>query len=421
MVLVQLLLLGLLASRAATAAALNTVSSADGSLSLSFTSSDITSTSFGGGAAAGSPAFALTEFTSAASGPPANSSDNLAANGDFSTVDPANPALAKGWSSALQYPLGYSRVTGGQFTRAGHAAAIRVTTPNATANAGAQHDWVAPAGKLLTASSIVLSGWSKAIADDSGGGDYCLYIDLVYADGTPKWGSRADFTSGPHDWEYKYHIITLEQPVKEISIYCLYRGRKGTVLFDSVSVGAMLSGPAPGPFVGSSYSVAGQNNLTAVTVHAAKSSAVPDLEYNLTATFKGRSDHIRVDGAVVACSSSGAPAIDRAVSISFAVPLAASGWTLWADTDTPLTIGTEREYSGQSATLKGSPHPIDLYPFTALTSPDGKEGLALAIPMEEMVYVQRTHYTTVNSSLVRNCGIVAPVWSYLTDAHTGGL
>jgi hypothetical protein len=242
MVLVQLLLLGLLASRAATAAALNTVSSADGSLSLSFTSSDITSTSFGGGAAAGSPAFALTEFTSEASGPPANSSDNLAANGDFSTVDPANPALAKGWSSALQYPLGYSRVTGGQFTRAGHAAAIRVTTPNATANAGAQHDWVAPAGKLLTASSIVLSGWSKAIADDSGGGDYCLYIDLVYADGTPKWGSRADFTSGPHDWEYKYHIITLEQPVKEISIYCLYRGRKGTVLFDSVSVGAMVSG-----------------------------------------------------------------------------------------------------------------------------------------------------------------------------------
>lgn len=326
----------------------------------------------------------------------------MAANGDFNVADATNPAHAEGWNSAADTcPLGYTRVTSRQFTRAGHPAAIMVTTPNATAKAGAQHVWTAPPGKLLDTDSIIVSGWSKALSDDGGGGDYALYVDLIYADGTPQWGSRADFTSGPHDWEYKYHIITLEKPVKEMTIYCLYRGRKGSVLFDSVSVGLPTIGPSATAFVGKSSVVVGQNNLSAVTVHASKTSAIPSLQYNVTATFHGHSDHIRLDGAVVAASTTADGFVpDRAVSLSFAMPLAASGWSLWSDTDTSVTIGTEREYAGQSQTLRGSPHPIDMYPFATLTSPGGKEGIAIGVPMESVVYVQRTHYTTENSSLV---------------------
>ena len=399
------------------------VSAADGSIALSFAGADISSTTLGE-AAVVQPAFTLAEFSSGASGPPANSSENLAANGDFSAVDPSDPTRAKGWTAALDYPLAYARVTDKQLTRAGHTAAIRVTTPNATAKAGAAYQWNAPTGKPLTADSIIISAWSKALADDGGGGDYALYVDLVYEDGAPKWGSRADFSSGAHDWEYNYHIISLEKPVKEISIYCLYRGRKGSVLFDSVSVGLPASGAASEGLVGSSYAVGDQNNISAVTVHANCVSSLPAVGYNLTATFKAREDHIRVstqathhlsvfrclflrdclwlqvDGGVVTSTSDGSPPPDRAVALSFALPLAAQGWNLWSDTDTPTTIGPERQYSGQSDTLKGSPNPIDLYPFTALTSPDGTEGIMLAIPMEEIVYVQRTHYSTRNSSLV---------------------
>eukprot|EP01043_Picozoa_sp_COSAG02_P021883 COSAG02_NODE_1123_length_14441_cov_28.984521_2_plen_389_part_00 len=325
----------------------------------------------------------------------------MAANGDFSVADAADPAHAKGWNSGADIcPLGYTRVTSRNFTRAGHAAAIMVTTPNATAKAGAQHAWTAPSGKLLDGDSVVVSGWSKALSDDGGGGDYALYVDLIYEDGTPLWGSRADFTSGPHDWEYKYHIISLEKPVKEMTIYCLYRGRKGSVLFDSVSVGLPTVGPSAAAFIGESYFVAGQNNLSAVTVHASKPSNVPSLVYNVTATFQGHSDHIRLDGAVLAASTTNGAVPDRAVSLSFAVPIAASGWSLWSDTDTSVTIGTEREYEGQSQTLRGSPHPIDLYPFATLTSAGGTKGLAVGVPMEDVVYVQRTYYTTENSSLV---------------------
>ena len=316
-------------------------------------------------------------------------------------ADAADPAHAEGWNSGADTcPLGYKRVTSRNFTRAGHAAAIMVTTPNATSKAGAHHVWTAPRGKLLDADSVVVSGWSKALSDDGGGGDYALYVDLIYEDGTPKWGSRADFTSGPHDWEYKYHIISLEKPVKEMTIYCLYRGRQGSVLFDSVSVGLPTVEPSAAAFIGESYSVAGQNNLSAVTVHASKSSNVPSLQFNVTATFQGHSDHIRLDGAVIAASTTDGAVPDRAVSLSFAVPIAALGWSLWSDTDTSVTIGTEREYAGQSQTLRGSPHPIDLYPFATLTSPGGTKGLVVGVPMEDVVYVQRTHYTSENSSLV---------------------
>ena len=214
-------------------------------------------------------------------------------------------------------------------------------------------------------------------------------------------GQSRRLTSGPHDWEYKYHLISLEKPVKEMTIYCLYRGRKGSVLFDSVSVGLPAAGPAASAFVGEAYTVAGQNNLSAVTVHASKPSAVATLQYNVTATFHARSDHIRLDGAVLASSTTAGGAVpDRAVSLSFAVPVAALGWSLWSDTDTCVTIGTEREYAGQSQTLTGSPNPIDMYPFATMTSPSGKEGVAVGVPMEDVVYVQRTHFVTETSSLI---------------------
>ena len=125
---------GLAITSTATSPAVS-VSAADGSLTLSFAGADISGTTLGEKAGEG-PAFALAEFSSGTSGPPANSSENLAANGDFSAVDPSDPTRAKGWTAALGYPLGYTRVTDKQLTRADHGAAIRVTTPNATAKAG---------------------------------------------------------------------------------------------------------------------------------------------------------------------------------------------------------------------------------------------------------------------------------------------
>ena len=41
--------------------------------------------------------------------------------------------------------------------------------------------------------------------------DYSLYVDLVYADGTPLWGQTAQFRTGTHDWEAREMIILPEK------------------------------------------------------------------------------------------------------------------------------------------------------------------------------------------------------------------
>jgi hypothetical protein len=90
------------------------VSSADGSLRLSFDGARIASTVLGGKPVGrGQAAFAVEEFGGgAASGPPANSSANLAgSNGDFAQADPSDANLAQGWSFALDSTIGCARRT----------------------------------------------------------------------------------------------------------------------------------------------------------------------------------------------------------------------------------------------------------------------------------------------------------------------
>ena len=44
--------------------------------------------------------------------------------------------------------------------------------------------------------------------------DYSLYLDLVYADGTPLWGQTAPFATGTHDWQRRQVVVFPEKPVQ---------------------------------------------------------------------------------------------------------------------------------------------------------------------------------------------------------------
>ena len=63
---------------------------------------------------------------------------------------------------------------------------------------------------------IVFSGTSRA--RDVQASDYSIYLDIWYADGTPVWGVRADWTQGTHDWETIKGAFVPEKPV-------IYKGR----------------------------------------------------------------------------------------------------------------------------------------------------------------------------------------------------
>ena len=80
-----------------------------------------------------------------------------------------------------------------------------------------------------------MRGWSKA-QNVSGGADsgYSLYVDLIYADGTPLWGQTGNFRCGTHDWEQREFVILPDKPVKTLTLHCLFRGHAGKVWFDDV-------------------------------------------------------------------------------------------------------------------------------------------------------------------------------------------
>ena len=65
---------------------------------------------------------------------------------------------------------------------------------------------------------IIVGGWSKA-ENVGGGGDYGLFLDVIYEDGTPWWGKTANWTRGSHDWQYTAEVYRPEKPVREIRAY----------------------------------------------------------------------------------------------------------------------------------------------------------------------------------------------------------
>ena len=84
---------------------------------------------------------------------------------------------------------------------------------------------------------IIISGWSRAEnVSGAADGNYALYADLLYADGTWLYGQIAPFTTGTHDWEQKSVTINPQRPVSSLTLNLLLRNKTGRAWFDDVSV-----------------------------------------------------------------------------------------------------------------------------------------------------------------------------------------
>jgi hypothetical protein len=84
---------------------------------------------------------------------------------------------------------------------------------------------------------IIASGWSKAEnASGAPDGNYAVYLDLAFADGTPLFGQIAPFACGTHDWEYQQVVVKPEKPIKSLTVNAIFRYRTGTVWFDDLSL-----------------------------------------------------------------------------------------------------------------------------------------------------------------------------------------
>ena len=82
---------------------------------------------------------------------------------------------------------------------------------------------------------VIVGGWCKTKAV-GGNGDCCVYLDIIYDDGTPWWGKRNHWRLGTHDWEYNANVYYPAKPIREIRTYVFLRRTTGTAWFDDVKV-----------------------------------------------------------------------------------------------------------------------------------------------------------------------------------------
>jgi hypothetical protein len=82
---------------------------------------------------------------------------------------------------------------------------------------------------------IVIGGWSKA-EQVGPAGDYCVFLDVIYADGKPWWGLASPWARGTHDWQYAAEVFWPEKPVREIRAYVFLRRVTGRAWFDDVFI-----------------------------------------------------------------------------------------------------------------------------------------------------------------------------------------
>ncbi len=254
---------------------------------------------------------------------------------------------------------------------------------------------------------------------------YSLYVDMIYADGTPQWGETANFRTGTHDWERREFLILPRMPVRQFTIYCLFRGHRGKVWFDDISVeevraagGAILFqglpvelaplAPATRPVETVSLAtrdglelIRAGSSIPSIRLGSSELPAVspsgflvrdvlgvganshffgfaegkcPELGLELNAKFLSRENHIAVSGRI-----SGTSGMDRAVTLIFALGLDAMGWQWGDDIRRRRTIEGRGEYTNAVSVRCGSTGTQSLYPVGAVYSKG--YGLALAIDM----------------------------------------
>ncbi len=135
-----------------------------------------------------------------------------------------DPALARGWA---RYGEGYEFVREGR--DGGWCLRCRSEDGKRTLGAAQALTFDPPVQH-----PFLVSGWSKAEAVE--GGEYSVYLDVHYADGTPLWGQQALFQRGSHDWAYGENVFTPAKPVARIQVFVLFRRAKGTAWFDDIRV-----------------------------------------------------------------------------------------------------------------------------------------------------------------------------------------
>ncbi|RME59213.1 MAG: hypothetical protein D6790_10915, partial [Caldilineae bacterium] len=98
-----------------------------------------------------------------------------------------------------------------------------------------------------------------------------------------------------------------------------------------------------------------------------------DGDLSVIVTYTSYEDHIAIHGEIM-----GHTGQDRALDISWGLPLAASGGTWWDDVHASRTIDADHDYANSISAIYDGWLPISLYPYAGISR--GAAGVSLAAP-----------------------------------------
>ncbi len=358
----------------------------------------------------------------------AASGKNLLENGGF---EKGTGAPVRAWG---KYELGYS-VAEGQ-GREGTRCIVCQNSAASQRRGAVAH----VALNQQRAIPLYVEGWSRA-ENVSGGsdGNYSVYVDCIYADGTPLWGTNAPFYTGSHRWEKVSFFVTPAKPIKSLSLNLLFRSHSGKVWFDDIKL-TQLSSPGGTSFDGiptlkgegtpasapAEAVVASGDGLAIGFDRAASTASIvklnrrsvkfsgapagffardaasrsafrsfggmvradgraravlsaesPSLALNLHATIEAGKDRIEISGTLTDLAGK-----DRSVSLYFALPMGGGKWVWWDDATSLRDTtggGDFRHVVSVGAGVNGT---MSRYPLSALCDKERGFGLSLAVPMD---------------------------------------
>lgn len=379
-------------------------------------------------AAAQAPVDGWTVLEVVPSGPPAQ--PNLLLNAG---LESGSPTGADHWA-----PYGQGYAVDAASAHSG-SRSIRLTNSNTGDQRGASQ---AVLLDQTTAHPLYFGGWSRADnLTGEPGPAYSIYLDIQYTDNTWLYGQVITFATGTHDWEYQESYVLPARPIKTVYVYLLLRWEyTGSVWFDDLMLQALptdlavfdgalvrtpqtlpdLNGqsllnlstgdgldlaltqtggavaalaldgaplaPAARAYTGGFFVRAVANGsdfvhfggvVSQVGNALQQTASLPALGLTLTATLTTQNGHLDVSGDLG--DTTGA---DRAITLYFALPFDASGWT-WGD-----SLRAGRPIAGaaefRNTTADGwSDGPFSRYPWSAVTAPGSPAaGLSLAFPLD---------------------------------------
>jgi len=230
---------------------------------------------------------------------------------------------------------------------------------------------------------IVAAAWSKA--EGVGGSpdsDYSVYLDLIYADGSPLWGQTANFAVGTHDWERREVLVLPEKTVKTLTMHLLLRRHAGKAWFRAPELHEVKTPDGACMFDG-----------VPVVLKA------PPREGFQVRDVAANSDFVRIERAALGLkleckrsqereagfcdvTLSDTTGKDRAVTLYYAVSIGTKDWEWLHDPRTSLAAEPPREYVDANRFHAGANGRLSRYPFAAFAAvgQSGAIGIDMAFP-----------------------------------------